>query len=110
LDSSTLSTTIQSFVVANPLTPIVDAYLNPFPPKHHPTLLTGMLRSFLDASTYFPFFDRIAGPLAGPRAIQMQIRKYSTMDAYCTFAYNNEFSTEFNTSNFLVIHSPEPHL
>lgn len=89
LDSSTIATMIQSFVVANPsptpLTPIVDALFEAISSETSPNAFDrdaiGYLRRFLDASTYFPpsiIHAGIAGPLAGPRAIQMQIRKYST--------------------------------
>jgi len=89
LNSSTIANMAQSFVAANPsptpLTPIVDALFeaisadnpqNPFNRDPHP-----YLRRFLDASTYFPttvIHAGVAGPLAGPRALQMQIRKHST--------------------------------
>lgn len=89
LDSSTIATMIQSFVAANPsptpLTPIVDALFEAISSETSPNAFDrdaiGYLRRFLDASTYFPptiVHAGIAGPLAGPRAIQMQIRKYST--------------------------------
>ena len=89
LDSSTIVTMIQSFVAANPsptpLTPIVDALFEAISSETSPNAFDrdaiGYLRRFLDASTYFPpsiVHAGIAGPLAGPRAIQMQIRKYST--------------------------------
>ena len=89
LDSSTIATMIQSFVVANPsptpLTPIVDALFEAISSETSPNAFDrdaiGYLRRFLDASTYFPpsiVHAGIGGPLAGPRAIQMQIRKYST--------------------------------
>ena len=89
LDSSTIATMIQSFVAANPsptpLTPIVDALFEAISSETSPNAFDsgaiGYLRRFLEASTYFPpsiVHAGIAGPLAGPRAIQMQIRKYST--------------------------------
>ncbi|KAF8893162.1 hypothetical protein CPB84DRAFT_1783320 [Gymnopilus junonius] len=81
---------VQSFVVANPsptpLTPIVDALFeaistdtggqSSFLRDPHP-----YLRRFIDASSYFSssiVHAGVVGPLAGPRALQMQIRKYST--------------------------------
>ncbi|KIM46710.1 hypothetical protein M413DRAFT_440299 [Hebeloma cylindrosporum] len=89
LNSSTIANMAQSFVAAHPsptpLTPVVDALFeaisadnppNPFNRDPHP-----YLRRFLDASAYFPatvVHAGVAGPLAGPRALQMQIRKYST--------------------------------
>lgn len=39
------------------------------------------LRLFIDASHYFPpsiVHSGVSGPMAGPRALQMQIRKYAT--------------------------------
>jgi hypothetical protein len=88
LDSSTVASMIQTHVVSNPsstpLSPVIDAlfeatladpstsFNNRDP---HP-----YLRRFLDASTYFPssiVHAGVSGPLAGPRALQMQIRKYS---------------------------------
>ena len=90
LDPSTIANMVQSFVSANPsptpLTPVVDALFeaissdgngqssfmrDPIP----------YLRRFLDAASYFPpsiVHAGVSGPLAGPRALQMQIRKYST--------------------------------
>ncbi|KAF9051991.1 hypothetical protein BJ165DRAFT_1384769 [Panaeolus papilionaceus] len=87
LDPSTMANMIQSFVAGHPgptpLTPIIDAFgggvlgsaNGPFArdPIHY-------LRRFLDASTYFPHtivHAGVSGPLAGARALQMQIRKYS---------------------------------
>ena len=89
LDSSTIATMIQSFVAANPsptpLTPIVDALFEAISSETSPNAFDrdaiGYLRRFVDASAYFPptiVHAGVAGPLAGPRAIQMQIRKYST--------------------------------
>jgi hypothetical protein len=89
LDSSTIATMIQSSVAANPsptpLTPIVDALFEAISSETSPNAFDGgaigYLRRFLDVSTYFPLsivHAGIAGPLAGPRAVQMQIRKYST--------------------------------
>jgi len=89
LDSSTIATMISSFVAANPsptpLTPVVDALFEAISSETSPTAFDrdaiGYLRRFVDASAYFPpsvVHAGIAGPLAGPRAIQMQIRKYST--------------------------------
>ena len=88
LDPSTLANMIQSFVAANPsplpLTPVVaalfeaiasDATSNPFSRDPLP-----YLKHFLDASSYFPvsiIHAGVSGPLAGPRALQMQIRKHS---------------------------------
>ena len=89
LDSSTIATMIQSFVAANPspmpLTPIVDALFEAISSETSPNAFDrdaiGYLRRFLEASAYFSpsiVHAGIAGSLAGPRAIQMQIRKYST--------------------------------
>lgn len=89
LDSSTIATMISSFVAANPsptpLTPVVDALFEAISSETSPIAFDrdaiGYLRRFVDASAYFPpsiVHAGIAGPLAGPRAIQMQIRKYST--------------------------------
>lgn len=87
VDPSTLASMIQSYVITNPspipLTPVVDALYdvistesNSFNREPHP-----YLRRFLDASNYFPpsiIHADVSGPHAGPRALQMQIRKYST--------------------------------
>ncbi|GLB42139.1 hypothetical protein LshimejAT787_1101540 [Lyophyllum shimeji] len=91
VDSSTLATMIQTFAIsdpsATPLTAVVEAlfeavssdsnsghYNNTRDPHAY-------LRRFLDASTYFSpsvVHAGVSGPLAGPRAVQMQIRKFST--------------------------------
>lgn len=79
---------IQNFVAANPgptpLTPVIDALFeaisndnstNPFSRDPLP-----YLKIFLDASHYFNnnvIHAGISGPFAGPRALQMQIRKNS---------------------------------
>jgi hypothetical protein len=89
IDSSTLTGMIQTFVISTqsptPLTPVVealfeaistDASQNHFSRDPH-----AYLRRFLDASSYFPssiVHAGVSGPLAGPRALQMQIRKFST--------------------------------
>jgi hypothetical protein len=89
IDSSTLTGMIQTFVISSPspmpLTPVVDALFDaistdstqtPFSRDPH-----AYLRRFLDASSYFPssvVHAGVPGPLAGPRALQMQIRKFST--------------------------------
>ncbi|KAF9467810.1 hypothetical protein BDZ94DRAFT_1247794 [Collybia nuda] len=87
VDSPTLASMIQTFVLSDPsptpLTAVVDALFevvssdpNSFSRDPH-----AYLRRFLEASTYFPasiVHAGVAGPLAGPRALQMQIRKFST--------------------------------
>ena len=86
LDPSTVATMIQNFVASNPsptpLTPVIDALFdvvsndtstNPFSRDPLP-----YLKIFLDASHYFSsnmMHAGISGPFAGPRALQMQIRK-----------------------------------
>jgi len=89
LDSNTISNMIQSFVAANPgptpLTPVVDALFdaisndnsspNPFSRDPLP-----YLKIYLDSSHYFNntlVHAGVSGPYAGPRALQMQIRKNS---------------------------------
>jgi len=89
LDSSTIANMIQNFIAANPgptpLTPVVDALFdaissdnnvpNPFSRDPLP-----YLKIFLDASHYFNsniMHAGVSGPYAGPRALQMHIRKNS---------------------------------
>lgn len=89
LDSNTIANMIQTFVAANPdpapLTPVVDALFeaissdnnspNPFGRDPLP-----YLKIYLDASHYFSntiIHAGVSGPYAGPRALQMQIRKNS---------------------------------
>ncbi|KAF8221074.1 hypothetical protein L208DRAFT_713912 [Tricholoma matsutake] len=95
IDSSTLTGMIQTLVISSPspmpLTPVVEALFeaistdstqNPFSRDPH-----AYLRRFLDASTYFPssvVHAGVSGPLAGPRALQMQIRKFSTWIPHAT--------------------------
>ncbi|PPQ78617.1 hypothetical protein CVT25_010581, partial [Psilocybe cyanescens] len=89
LESSTVANMVQSYVVANPsptpLTPIVDALFEAISTDNSSNSFNRdphqYLRRFLDASAYFSnsiVHAGVAGPLAGPRALQMQIRKYST--------------------------------
>lgn len=89
LDSSTIANMIQNFIAANPgptpLTPVVDALFeaissdnnapNPFSRDPLP-----YIKIFLDVSHYFNsniMHAGVSGPYAGPRALQMQIRKNS---------------------------------
>ncbi|ESK88525.1 hypothetical protein Moror_3195 [Moniliophthora roreri MCA 2997] len=85
IDASSLASMIRSFVIANPsqtpLVPVVGALYEAiteeltFNREPH-----ACLRRFLDASTCFPHsivHAGVSGPLAGPRALQMLIRKNS---------------------------------
>ncbi|KAE9404586.1 hypothetical protein BT96DRAFT_813294 [Gymnopus androsaceus JB14] len=85
IDASSLASMIQSFVMSNPsatpLTPVVtslfEAVIADVSFSRDPR---ACLRRFLDASTRFPasiVHAGVSGPLAGPRALQMQIRKNS---------------------------------
>ncbi|KAF9477796.1 hypothetical protein BDN70DRAFT_933912 [Pholiota conissans] len=89
LDASTLANMVQSFVASHPsptpLTPVVDALFDAISAEAPPGAFARdphpYLRRFLDASAYFSgsiVHAGVPGPLAGPRALQMQIRKYST--------------------------------
>ncbi|RDB29808.1 hypothetical protein Hypma_014040 [Hypsizygus marmoreus] len=91
VDSSTLASMIQTFAISDPsptpLTVVVEALFeaissdsssNPYNNNREPH---AYLRRFLDASAYFSssvVHAGVCGPLAGPRALQMQIRKFST--------------------------------
>lgn len=89
LDSNTIANMIQSFVAASPdptpLSPVVDALFeaisndtsSPTPFSRDPL---PYLKIYLDASHYFNnniVHAGVSGPYAGPRALQMQIRKNS---------------------------------
>ncbi|KDQ32068.1 hypothetical protein PLEOSDRAFT_1034252, partial [Pleurotus ostreatus PC15] len=95
VDPSTISGLIQSYVMANPsatpLTPVVDALFDAIATAESQSSsrngynngrdATSFLQKFYDASTFFPstvIHAGIAGPFAGPRALQMRIRKHST--------------------------------
>ncbi|KAF5310702.1 hypothetical protein D9619_007916 [Psilocybe cf. subviscida] len=105
LDASTIANMIASYIAANPsptpLTPIVDALFDAISADAGGSLGGGLggggiglglgsggrsephryLRLFIDASHYFPssiVHAGVSGPMAGPRALQMQIRKYAT--------------------------------
>jgi hypothetical protein len=89
IDSSTLTGMIQTFVISSqsptPLTPVVEALFEAISADASQTHFSrdphAYLRRFLDASSYFPssvVHAGVSGPLAGPRALQMQIRKFST--------------------------------
>ena len=101
LNSSTIANMAQSFVAANPsptpLTPFVDALFEAISADNPPNAFNRdphpYLRRFLDASTYFPvtvIHAGVAGPLAGPRALQMQIRKHSTWTPTSAPRSNNQ--------------------
>jgi len=85
IDASSLASMIRSFVMSNPsqtpLTAVVEALFEAITTdlsyNQEPHVY---LRRFLDASSCFPstiIHAGVPGPLAGPRALQMQIRKYS---------------------------------
>ncbi|KAJ3864518.1 MAG: hypothetical protein NXY57DRAFT_1091948 [Lentinula lateritia] len=85
IDASSLASMIQSFVMLNPsttpLTPVITSLFQAVTAElsfsRDPR---ACLRRFLDASTLFPpsiIHAGVSGPLAGPRALQMQIRKNS---------------------------------
>ncbi|KJA25492.1 hypothetical protein HYPSUDRAFT_403267 [Hypholoma sublateritium FD-334 SS-4] len=89
VDASTLANMVTNFAAAHPsptpLTAVVDALFDAIAGDGAPAAFTRdphpYLRRFLDASAYFSgaiVHAGVAGPLAGPRALQMQIRKYST--------------------------------
>ncbi|KAG2142453.1 hypothetical protein DEU56DRAFT_733922 [Suillus clintonianus] len=94
ISAATLSSLIQSYVLSHPsptaLNPIIDALfaavtssLNAPPVSRtastHDSIIT-ILRRFTEACEYFPttlVHAGVHGPLAGPRALQMAIRKSS---------------------------------
>jgi len=87
---STLASMIQALVMSNtspiPLTPVVEALFDAISADSNSASSYNRdphiyLQRYLDASAYFPnviIHAGIAGPMAGPRALQMHIRKYST--------------------------------
>ena len=87
LDPSTISTMIQSFIITNPsptpLTPIVQALFDAVSADSRDPYIH--LRRYFDASSYLPnaiVHAGVSGPMAGPKALQMLIRKYSTWIPY----------------------------
>ncbi|KAJ4489910.1 hypothetical protein J3R30DRAFT_3278590 [Lentinula aciculospora] len=85
IDASSLASMIHTFVMSNPsttpLTPVITSLFEAITAElsfsRDPR---ACLRRFLDASTLFPpsiIHAGVSGPLAGPRALQMQIRKNS---------------------------------
>ncbi|OJA13366.1 hypothetical protein AZE42_04508 [Rhizopogon vesiculosus] len=92
IDATTLSSLIQSYVLSHPsptaLGPIIDALFAAVTSSlnvpsasrtasNHDTIIT-ILRRFTEACGYFPatlVHAGVSGPLAGPRALQMAIRK-----------------------------------
>ena len=91
LDSSTLASMILNFVLSEPASPtpltgVVDALFEAISSDpnstHNPH---DYLRRYLGASTYFTpsvVHAGVSGPMAGPRALQMQIRKFSIWAPY----------------------------
>lgn len=90
-----LSSMIQTYVITNPsqtpLTPVIhslfdairlaESQLSPQSSYNAPDPYPTLLRRFLDSSAYFPpsvVHAGVSGPLAGPRALQMQIHKHAT--------------------------------
>lgn len=92
IDVTTLSSLIQSYVLSHPsptpLNPIIDALFAAVTSSlnaptasrtasNHDTIIT-ILRRFTEACGYFPatlVHAGVSGPVAGPRALQMAIRK-----------------------------------
>ncbi|KAF8889603.1 hypothetical protein BD779DRAFT_1520044 [Infundibulicybe gibba] len=104
VDPPTLASMIQNFTISNPsptpLAGVVDALFeavsadsnNSFSRDPHV-----YLRRFYDASTYFSpsiVHAGVSGPLAGPRALQMQIRKYSTWNPNTSSSPARRHSTQ----------------
>lgn len=94
IDTATLSSLIQSYVLSHPSPTPLDAVVSSFfeaissllsAPSSSRTvsftdLVSNIVRRFLDACSYFPsslLHAGISGPLAGPRALQMALRKSS---------------------------------
>ncbi|KAI6044023.1 hypothetical protein EDC04DRAFT_502899 [Pisolithus marmoratus] len=94
IDAATLSSLIQSYVLSHPSPTPLDTIVSSLfeaissllstPSSSRsmsPTdLISNILRRFLDACSYFPsslLHAGVAGPLAGPRALQMALRKSS---------------------------------
>ncbi|KAJ3774558.1 hypothetical protein FB446DRAFT_786819 [Lentinula raphanica] len=85
IDASSLASMVQTFVKLNPsttpLTPVINSLFEAI--TADPSFSRDprpCLRRFLDASTLFPpsiVHAGVSGPLAGPRALQMLIRKNS---------------------------------
>lgn len=91
VDASTLSSMIQTFIMSSPgpsptpLTPVVEALFEAISAESPAGSFNRdphiYLRRYFDASNYFPngiIHAGVNGPMAGTRALQMLIRKYST--------------------------------
>ncbi|KAF7376473.1 hypothetical protein MSAN_00063000 [Mycena sanguinolenta] len=86
IDAPLLASHIQTFVLSNPsplaLKPIVAALFQAISTEWDTKKTTpnGLLTRFLGAATYFTSAIRhagVSGPMAGARALQIQIRKYA---------------------------------
>ncbi|KAI6168405.1 hypothetical protein EDD17DRAFT_1465872 [Pisolithus thermaeus] len=94
IDTATLSSLIQSYVLSHPSPTPLDTVISSLfeaissllsAPSSSRTvsftdLISNIVRRFLDACSYFPsslLHAGVSGPLAGPRALQMALRKSS---------------------------------
>lgn len=94
IDAATLSSLIQSYVLSHPSPTPLDTIISslfeaissllsaPSSSRNvsFTDLISNILRRFLDACSYFPsslLHAGVSGPLAGPRALQMALRKSS---------------------------------
>lgn len=98
IDSATLSSLVQSYVLSHPsptpLNPVITSLFEALTsllsaPSSSTTLpytdvISNLLRRFLEVCSYFPstlVHAGVPGPLAGPRALQMAVRKASVWNA-----------------------------
>ncbi|KAG5339783.1 hypothetical protein C0989_003583 [Termitomyces sp. Mn162] len=111
-EASSLANMIQTYMMSNPsptpLTAVVEALFEALSTEtksghfNDNREAIAHLRRYFEASTYFApsmVHAGVSGPLAGPRAIQMQVRKFSTWVPNATSKQRSPALSSASTSN-----------
>ncbi|KAH0580798.1 hypothetical protein H2248_011955 [Termitomyces sp. 'cryptogamus'] len=111
-EASSLANMIQTYMMSNPsptpLTAVVEALFEALSTEtksghfNDNREALAHLRRYFEASTYFApsmVHAGVSGPMAGPRAIQMQVRKFSTWVPNATSKQRSPALSSASTSN-----------
>ena len=104
MDTTTLASMIQAFVMSNPsttpLTPVIDALYDAISSNSFHQDPTPFLRQYLDATDLFSHnlvHAGVAGPQAGLRALELQIRRNSIWVPNIVDTSSSTFSVNSNS-------------
>ena len=104
MDTASLASMIQAFVMSNPsttpLTPVIDALYDAISANSFHQDPTPFLRRYLDATDLFShnlIHAGVAGPQAGLRALELQIRRNSIWVASMAGTSSSGFSVNSNS-------------